>query len=65
MRYIKPFKLKVMTIAFLATGGVGVFVGLSTNVFYITTLAVINICLGGFVGWVFLNQEPRHRKKKS
>jgi hypothetical protein len=31
-----------------------------------TFMGVINICLGGFIGWVFLNQAPRskHKRKK-
>jgi len=29
-----------------------------------TLMGVINICLGGFIGWVFLNQEPRSKRKR-
>jgi len=32
--------------------------------FFITFMGVINICLGGFVGWVFFTQEPNLRDKR-
>lgn len=64
MRHIKPFKLKVMTAAFLGTGGVGILMGLNFNAFYVTFLGVINLCLGGFTGWLFFTQAPKLRDKR-
>ena len=64
MRYIKPEKLKVMMAAFFGTGILGIVLGLSSNYFYLTFLGVINLCLGGFVGWLFLTQEPKLRGKR-
>ena len=64
MRYIKPHKLKVMTLAFLGTGAFGIYMGLSSSVLYISLLGVINLCLGGFTGWLLLTQKPKERRKK-
>jgi hypothetical protein len=30
----------------------------------LTTLGVINLCLGGFIGWIFLTQQPKSRDKR-
>ena len=67
MKYVKPQKLKVLMILFFGTGIMGITMGLSIPSqmsFFITFLGVINLCLGGFVGWVFLTQEPRRLKDK-
>ena len=64
MRYIKPGKLKVMMIMFFSTGIFGIFFGLAESHLYVTSLGVINLCLGGLVGWLFLTQGPKPRKKK-
>ncbi|MFB5597945.1 MAG: hypothetical protein ACE5RJ_02875 [Nitrosopumilaceae archaeon] len=67
MKYIPPKKLKIIMLAFFVTGALGIIVGLfikSPNSFMITFLGVINICLGGFVGWIFLTQEPKLRDKR-
>jgi len=64
MRYVKPKKLKVLMIMFFGTGIWGIAMGLMTNFFYLTTLGVINICLGGFVGWLFFTQQPKLRDKR-
>jgi len=67
MRYIKPQKLKVLLILFFGTGIMGIVVGLSIpsqTSFYITFLGVINLCLGGFIGWLFFTQEPKLRDKR-
>ena len=64
MRYVPPFKLKVMLAAFFATGGFGIIVGLFMSHFYLVVLGVINLSLGGLVGWIFLTREPRTKKKK-
>jgi len=67
MRYVPPKKLKIIMLAFFGTGIVGSVMGLSSNNFNLSFLSVINICLGGFVGWLLLTQEPKlqdKRKKK-
>jgi hypothetical protein len=67
MKYVKPQKLKVLMILFFGTGSIGIIVGLSqlSQVsLFITFMGVINICLGGFVGWIFLTQEPHLRDKR-
>ena len=64
MRYIPPKKLKIILLAFFGTGAVGAAMGLSSNNFMVTVLAVINICLGGFFGWVLFTQEPKLRDKR-
>ncbi len=64
MKYIPPHKLKVIMGLFFGTGIAGIFLGLNNNVFYLTFLGVINLCLGGFAGWIFLTQKPRLRDKR-
>lgn len=65
MLYIKPKKLKVLTILFLASGGLGIFVGLQNHEFMITVMGVVNLCIGGFLGWRLFTQEPESHKKRS
>jgi len=66
MRYVPPKKLKVLMMLFFGTGVFGIAIGLTLIIFMITFMGVINLCLGGFFGWIFLNQEPRskHKRKK-
>lgn len=67
MKYVKPHKLKVLMLLFFGTGSMGIIMGLSTHSpvsFFITFMGVINICLGGFLGWVFFTQEPNLRDKR-
>ena len=64
MKYISPKKLKLIMLMFFGTGIWGIGMGLSFNFFYLTTLGVINICLGGFVGWIFFTQQPRLKDKR-
>jgi hypothetical protein len=64
MKYISPKKLKLIMLMFFGTGIWGIGMGLSFNFFYLTTLGVINICLGGFVGWIFLTQTKSRDKRK-
>lgn len=70
VRYIKPRKLRIMLYAFMGTGIFGILVG--TGVFgvlsefynasfYVTFLGTINLCLGGIIGWIYLNQAPKRR----
>ena len=64
MKYIAPKKLKIILLMFFGTGIWGIGMGLSFGFFYLTTLGVINICLGGFVGWIFFTQKPRSKDKR-
>jgi hypothetical protein len=50
--------------AFIGTSILGIYMGLTNHVFYVTLLGVINLCLGGFTGWLLLTQKPKIRKKK-
>ena len=65
IKYIQPKKLKVLIALFFGTAGMGIFVGLviATGIqsLYITFLGVINLCLGGFVGYLLLTQKPKVR----
>ena len=64
MKYIAPQKLKIIMLMFFGTGIWGIGMGLFQSHFYLTTLGVINLCLGGFVGWIFLTQKPRSKDKR-
>jgi uncharacterized membrane protein len=65
MKYISPKKLKVLLLMFFGTGIWGIVMGLLfVNNLNLTSLGVINICLGGFVGWIFLTQKPKSRDKR-
>lgn len=70
MKYVKPFRLKVMMAMFFGTGIIGIIVGLSSSqqtTLFVTFLGVINLSLGAFFGWIFLTQPPESddkRKKK-
>jgi len=69
MRHVPPKKLKVLTLLFFGSGIFGIVIGLgifgNEPIFMMTFMGVMNLGLGGFVGWIFLNQEPRsHRKRK-
>jgi len=68
MKYVQPKKLKVLIVLFFASAGMGIFVGLTiaTGIqsLYITFLGVVNLCLGGFVGYLLLTQKPRVRDSR-
>ncbi|MDH3276979.1 MAG: hypothetical protein OEL77_05300 [Nitrosopumilus sp.] len=76
MKYINPLRLKVLMMMFFGTGILGIVIGLtiaptmsSNSSLLITFMGVINLCLGGFFGWIFLTQQPgkqdpRKRKPK-
>ena len=72
MKYIPPKKLKVLTIMFFAAAGFGIFTGLTAassgmQGLIVTFLGVINLGLGGFMGYLLLSQKPKvrdSRKKK-
>ena len=63
MKYVSPLRLKVLMMMFFATGIVGIIVGLYVAPpqasLLITFMGVINLSLGGFFGWIYLNQSPQ------
>ncbi|NIP61484.1 MAG: hypothetical protein GWN01_05115 [Nitrosopumilaceae archaeon] len=64
MKYIPPHKLKVLMAMFFGTGALGIIMGLTNEHFFITFLGTINLCLGGFFGYVFFTQPAKIRDKK-
>ena len=66
-KYIPPKKLKVLIVMFFVGAGVGIVLGLFSNYLYLTLLGVVNLILGGVMGFILLIQAPRvrdGRKKK-
>ena len=66
-KYIPPTKLKVLIVMFFVGAGVGIILGLFSNYLYLTLLGVVNLILGGVMGFILLMQAPRvrdGRKKK-
>ena len=60
-RYIPPKKLKVLIVLFFVGAGVGIVLGLLSNYLYLTLLGVVNLILGGVMGFILLMQAPRVR----
>jgi len=60
-RYIPPKKLKVLIVMFFVGAGVGIVLGLLSNYLYLTLLGVVNLILGGVMGFILLMQAPRVR----
>jgi len=65
-KYIPPKKLKVLIVMFFVGAGVGILLGLLSNYLYLTLLGVVNLILGGVMGFILLVQAPqvRDRRKK-
>ena len=68
IKYIKPKKLKVLIALFFGTASMGIYVGLEIATgyqsLYITLLGVINLLLGGFVGYLLLTQKAKVRDSR-
>jgi hypothetical protein len=68
MKYVPPKKLKVLMIMFFAAAGFGIFTGLVVSNgmqgLIITFLGVVNLCLGGFMGYLLLLQKPKVRDSR-
>jgi len=60
-KYIPPTKLKVLIVMFFVGAGVGIVLGLFSNYLYLTLLGVVNLILGGVMGFILLVQAPRVR----
>jgi len=60
-KYIPPTKLKVLIVMFFVGAGVGILLGLFSNYLYLTLLGVVNLILGGVMGFILLVQAPRVR----
>ena len=73
IKYVKPIKLKVLTLVFFAVGIWGISFGLSmpyigytpTISMTITVLGVVNLSMGGFVGYLLLTQVKTPDSRKS
>jgi len=67
-KYIPPTKLKVLIVMFFVGAGVGIMIGLIHHHMYLTLLGVVNLILGGVMGFILLMQTPKvrdsRRKKK-
>ena len=69
MKHVPPTKLKVLMIMFFAASGFGIFTGLviatsGMQGLIITLLGVINLGLGGFMGYLLLMQKPKVRDSR-
>ena len=69
MKHVPPTKLKVLMIMFFAAAGFGIFTGLAIATsgmqgLIITLLGVINLGLGGFMGYLLLMQKPKVRDSR-
>ena len=68
MKYVKPTKLKIITLVLFGTGAFGIVVGLgipgNQPILMMSLMGIITICLGGFFGFIFLTQKPRSGKKR-
>jgi|TARA_B100000586_G_C19733925_1_gene270967 Kef-type K+ transport system membrane component KefB len=66
LKYIPPIKLKVLIVMFFVGAGIGIGLGLLHHHMYLTLLGVVNLILGGFMGYLLLTQTPkvRDRRKK-
>jgi hypothetical protein len=69
MKYIPPKKLKILSIMFFAAAGFGIFSGLflatsGAQGLMITLLGVVNLCLGGFMGFLLFTQKPYTRDSR-
>ena len=69
MKYIPPKKLKVLTIMFFGAAGFGIYSGLELATsgmqgLMITLLGVINLLLGGFMGYLLFTQKPKVRDSR-
>ena len=60
-KYIPPTKLKVLIVMFFVGAGVGIMLGLIHQSMYLTLLGVVNLILGGVMGFILLVQAPRVR----
>lgn len=49
---------------FLGTGMIGIAVGLQITHFMFVTMGTVNLCLGGFFGYLFFTQKPKPRDKR-
>ena len=63
-KYIPPKKLKVLIVMFFVGAGVGILLGLFSNYLYLTLLGVVNLILGGVMGFILLVQAPQVRDRR-
>ncbi len=68
MKYVKPRKLKILLVMLYGSGAMGIVVGhgilWNDPIFMMSLIGVLNICLGGFFGVIFLTQEPKSEQRR-
>ncbi len=68
MKYVRPQKLKIITLVLFVTGAFGSAVGLgipgNEPIIMMSFMGVINIVLGGFFGLVLLTQKPKSEQRR-
>lgn len=67
MKWIPPKKLKVLMFLFFGTGAWGIiagtfFLNYTSQHMFVTFFGVINICIGGFIGYRYFTQGPKPEK---
>ncbi len=63
-RHIERKKLKVLMLMFFGSGLVGITFGLQLAEFMIVTMGTVNLCIGGFLGWLFFTQPEKLKDKR-
>ena len=56
-------------VLFFGTGAFGIIIGnnltgMGQPMFMATVMGVVNLCLGGLVGWILFTRPPRDSRKK-
>ncbi len=68
MKYVKPRTLKILLVMLFGSGALGIVIGLgipgNDPIFMMSLMGVLNICLGGFFGFIFLTQEPKSEQRR-
>jgi hypothetical protein len=65
MKWIPPKKLKVLTFLFFGTGIWGIVAGMiliKPMPMFLVLFGVINLCIGGFIGYRYFTQGPKPEK---
>jgi len=71
LKYVNPKKLKILIGVFFMVGVWGIAFGLwmgtmkaSMNYFMIVVLGVVNLCLGGFMAYLYMTQQKKIDPRK-
>ncbi|MBM3905745.1 MAG: hypothetical protein FJ354_03555 [Thaumarchaeota archaeon] len=68
MKWIPLKKLKVLTILFLGTGTWGIIAGMvliKPIPLILVLFGVINLCIGGFIGYRYFMQGPKPERSSN